>query len=540
MRVTCGEAIIGLLEHYRVKTVFGIPGVHTLELYRGLTGSPIRHVTPRHEQGAGFMADAWARVTGQPGVCIVISGPGVTNAATPIAQAYRDSVPLLVLSSVVATTDLGKEHAPLHDLPDQRALMEQITAFSYTIREVEELPQLFARAYDVFDSGRPRPVHIEIPIDVLAQSSPPLNPGRTAASRPTPAAAEIGTAAALLAGASTPMILLGGGAVDAGAEALALANRLQAPIVLTVNAKGAVTSTDPLCLGATLPLEPVYELLEEADVVVAVGTEFGETDLWYLPRPLQLNGKLIRVDIDREQLNRSFEPAVGLLGDAAATLHQLDEALGGYERGSGADGVERANRARSAIRWPDEIQQYRPLVEMLDEALPDDRIVVCDSTQPAYSAWHCMPSTRTRSWLAPASYGTLGCALPMSIGAKLAAPDRPVICIAGDGGFLFSIQELATAAELKLPLPIVLWNNGGYGEIRDEMDRHGIAHLGTEATAHDFRAIAEGFGCRAERPTTRHALQEVVAEAFEHDRPTLIELHPAREWGSHGATKEGT
>jgi acetolactate synthase-1/2/3 large subunit len=241
---------------------------------------------------------------------------------------------------------------------------------------------------------------------------------------------------------------------------------------------------------------------------------------------------LIRVDIDAEQLHRCFRPDVALHGDATATLRGLNGALDGHKRPNPGLGIERAKQTRAAIRWPEEIEAHRPLVETLGDMLPDDRIVVCDSTQPAYSAGHCMPSSRARSWLSPTSYGTLGCALPMAIGAKIALPDRPVICIAGDGGFLFTIQELATAAELQLPLPIILWNNSGYGEIRDEMDRAGITHLGTEATAHDFVAIAGGFGCGAERPATRDALQQVVAKALGADRPTVIELLPSGEWAA--------
>jgi len=523
MRV--GEAVIRLLETYGVDTVFGIPGVNTIELYRGLAGSPIRPITARNEQGAGFMADAYARVTGRPGVCVLISGPGVTNAATPIAEAYHDSIPMLVVAAAGARADLGRGNGSLHDLPDQAGLVRSITALSWTVLDAAELPGLLADAWRIFDTRRPRPVHIAIPTDLLAEDSPPLVPVARAGARARPGRTAIRRAAELLAGARRPAIILGGGAVDAGAEARALAELIDAPVAVTGNGRGVMPSVHPLCLNSTLPMEPVQELFATSDVVLLVGTELSPIDTVYTGVPLTFRGSIIRVDLDLGQLHKTVVPKVAVLADAAAALAALEEAVRSIGRPRVAEpGAERVRRALAEIRWTDQTETHRPWLDALDAALPEDRIVAADSTQLAYSAHQYMPACRPRSWFAPYGFGTLGTALPQAIGAKVAAPGRPVVAIAGDGGFLFTVGELATARDLGAPLPIVLWDNRGYGEIRYWFDRAGAPRIGTETTAHDFLTIARGFGCLAVEATTPDDLRLQVERALEADRPTVIRV----------------
>jgi acetolactate synthase-1/2/3 large subunit len=520
--VTVGEAVIGLLEQQGVRTVFGIPGVHTLELYRGLGRSSIRHVTPRHEQGAAFMADGWTRTTGEPGVCIVISGPGVTNALTPVAQAYHDSKPLLVVSAVVPAARRGR--GDIHDLPDQRGLTGAVTAFSHTVTDPAELPEVLARAWDVFDSGRPRPVHIEIPVDVLTAPCEALTMQARSPSRPQPGRPEIQAATRLLLAAERPAMILGGGAADAGAEADRLCTLLGAPVGLTINARGTIPWSHPLCLGSALSFDPVDEALLGADVLLAVGTEFSELDWWGRDGGATVRGRVVRVDIDPGQLDTPFPAAVGIAADAASTLAALaDEVSAGGAAGSG-DAPVRTAQLRSAIRWPAEVSDHFPLLDALDAALPSDRIVAADSTQPGYAANHALPLERPRSWLMPIGFGCLGCALPMAIGAKLAAPERPVLALAGDGGVLFTLQELATAAQERLALPLVVWNNAGYGEIRDSMTRAGFEPVATDATARDFPTLARGFGCHGVRAGSMDEVRAAIAAALGADAPTLIEV----------------
>ena len=244
---TIGEALIHLLEAHGVDTVFGIPGVHTVELYRGLARSKIRHVTPRHEQGAGFMADGYARASGKPGVAFIITGPGLTNTLTAMWQARADSVPMLVISGVNATDTLGKGLGHLHELPDQRGMMEKVALFSQRITEAGELPAALARAFSLFSTARPGPVHIEIPIDVMAMPAEGLRPARVETAPPRADPAAIAEAATLIAAARQPVILAGGGAKRAEAPLARLAERLDAPVIQTANARGSCTAIHLPC-----------------------------------------------------------------------------------------------------------------------------------------------------------------------------------------------------------------------------------------------------------------------------------------------------
>ena len=527
---SCGEALIALIKRAGATTVFGIPGVQTLELYRGLHASGLRHVAPRHEQGAAFMADGWARVSGRPGVCVVIGGPGLTNAITPIAQAYHDSIPMLVISGAVPGS---KRHlGEIHDLPDQQGLLARVTAFSHTVTEPSQLGEALARAEEVFRSRRPRPVHIAVPLDVLEQPTAIPDWMPPVPSPPRADAALVAVAAKLLAGAQRPLILLGGGARDAGPEALALARALGAPVGLTINARGTIPDADPLCLGSALSFEPVSDLLRGADATLLVGSQLSELELWGLHEPLTLR-RLVRIDIDEEQLHRRWTPEVALHGESAATLDALAARLtqGGVGQGhpavTGAVRRQEAvaaevRRARAELRPPPEVARFRPMLELLDRVLPHDRIVAGDSTQPVYAANHLLPMSSPRSWLMPIGYGSLGCALPMALGAKLAAPDRPVLALAGDGGFQFTVQELGTARDLGVDLVMLVYDNRGYGEIRDAMDHAGVAHVGTDAVTHDLIAIAAGYGVAGTRSATLGELELQLTTALAAGGPRLI------------------
>src|SRR5258708_15365928 len=393
---TCGEVIVGLGEEYRGDTVFGIPGVHTLEVYRGLSRSRIRHVLARHEQGAGFMADGYGRVRGEPGVCVVISGPGVTNVLTPVAQAYHDSRPLLVLSGAVSTADRGRDRGALHDLPDQRALMAQVTAFSHTVADPRELPSVFARAWEVFTCRRPRPVHIEVPVDVLSAGATAADRIESTCRPSVPSPESVRAAAAALWAAARPAVLLGGGAAEAGAAAVRLAERIGAPIGLTINAKGAVSSSHPLCLGSTLTFRPTRDVISEADVLLAAGTQFSHSDWWETDGAPQPKGTLIRADIDRSQLDNPFLASIALPGDSAATLDAITAALPreNPQPDRTARAVNRVQAITASLRFPPEISDYHDFIDFLAAALPDDRIALRDSPHPVYSANHLIPSSQ--------------------------------------------------------------------------------------------------------------------------------------------------
>ncbi len=525
---TCGVALVEGLASRGVDVVFGIPGVHTLELYRGLGEQGIRHVTARHEQGAGFMADGYARVAGRPGVAFVISGPGVTNVLTPLGQARHDGTPLLVVSGAVDRAHAGQRHGVIHDLPDQAATSASIARLTLAIDSAEQVDDALDAAWEVLSGGdsAPGPVHLQLPVDVAR--TPAAVPGEPrpdrAASAPRSEPAGLARAAELLSAARSPAIILGGGARDGGAAASRLAERLGAPIGLTINAKGTIPASHPLVVASRLGFEPLAQLFLDADVVLAVGTQLSELDWWMLDRPFALQGALIRVDLDPAAFATPVNAAVELRGDARDVLAMLADAVA--DSGRADTTAARVTEALDGIAWPAEIAKHLPLVAAIDAALPADRIVTVDSTQPGYAANHALDVEQPRSWLMPIGFGTLGCALPMAIGASVAAPGRPVLALAGDGGLLFTIQELATARDLRLPLPVVVWNNSGYGEIRDAMAAGGIDPIGTDATATDYLRIAEGFGCHGVRPSSLPDVTAAIRTALTADRPTLIEVTP--------------
>ncbi|MDX1433681.1 MAG: 5-guanidino-2-oxopentanoate decarboxylase [Gammaproteobacteria bacterium] len=524
---TCGRALIALLEAYGVDTVFGMPGVHTLELYQGLAASRIRHILVRHEQGAGFMADGYARASGRPGVCVVITGPGVTNTATPMGEAYSDSVPMLVLSSVNASADLGKGRGRLHEITSQEAVTAPLTAFSATAHDAAEIPELVARAFDVFSSERPRPVHIALPLDVLVEPAEFAIEARMPKSAAAPAADAVARAAELLERAYRPVIVAGGGSIEGAAALERVASRLHAPVVVTTAAKGVLRDDHPLCLGATLSLAPTQALLASADVVLAVGTELAETDSWIERLPIA--GKLVRIDIDAASTERDYRAEVALVGGAGQAIEALDAAIG-KSASSITDAELDGVRRRCVDDMSPLARRHMKLLARLRGALPADAMVFSDMTQIAYTGNVHYPCSVPRSWFHPNGYGTLGYALPAAIGARLAARERAVAVLVGDGGLLFTVQELATAAELALPLVIVLWNNDGLGQIRDGMIERGIPEVGVNPRNPDYQQLARAFGCNALRPDSLDSFSAAIGEALGAPTPSVIEVRQDAAW----------
>lgn len=519
---TVGERLIQGLRARGVRVVFGIPGVHTVELYRGLAGSGLRHVTPRHEQGAGFMADGYARVSGAPGVAFVITGPGLTNTLTPMAQARADSVPMLVLSGVNPRDTLGKGFGHLHELPDQRGMTALVALSSERVESAEGLAPALDHAWAGFATGRPGPRHIEVPTDVMALDAAPL-PALTEPPRPMPPEAEIARAAARLAAAATPLILAGGGAKGAGAALQALAERLGAPVVQTVNARGLMHG-HPLTVAASPCLEPVRDLVRGADVVLAIGTEFGPTEYdMYGRGGFPWPRALIRVEVDADQLAR-HPVDVGLLGHAESILPALLTAL--PERAPSAGGDRAATARKGALAaLDDKMRAEIAILEAIRDTLPG-AIVVGDSTQAVYAGNLFYDHDRPGGWFnAATGYGALGFAIPAAIGAAIAAPDAPVICLTGDGGAQFTLPELMTAVDERLPIVFLIWNNRAYGEIAASMQAVGVEVIGCHPTPPDFEHVAASCGMPYRQVAmTPEAVTEALGEMKPTSGPVMIEI----------------
>jgi len=350
-KMTGGEALVRALADHGVDTVFGIPGTHNLEIYAHLDGAGIRHVSPRHEQGAGYAADGYARSTGRVGVAVVTSGPATLNAATAIGQAYSDSVPVLLISPGMPLRHPGRGNGLLHETKDQRAAMDAVAAYSHRVTSVAEVPVAVAQAFATMTSGRPRPVHLELPLDVLAETDEvapvaPVVPGLL-----IPGLAGLSTAAAWLDTAERPVVLAGGGARGAAGELRSLAERLGAPVITTTNGKGVLPEDHPLALGAGVHLPSVRALVADADVVLVVGSELAPADLWYGPLPLA--GRLIRVDVDPVQIVTNASPDVALVGGATSALRGLLDRLGpGVAAPDAAVGRGARGGGRGGAGWP--------------------------------------------------------------------------------------------------------------------------------------------------------------------------------------------
>ncbi|WP_254707244.1 thiamine pyrophosphate-dependent enzyme [Streptomyces lunaelactis] len=589
--LTGGEAVVRALAAHGVTQAFGIPGTHNLEIYRHLAAYGVAHVTPRHEQGAGYAADAYARVSGRPGVAITTTGPALLNIAAAVGQAYSDSVPLLVVSPGMPLRHPRQPTGLLHEMRSQTEALRGVAAFSHRVSAVEEIAAALARAFTLFTTGRPRPVHIEIPLDLL-EAAEPVGRVRIApqAGPALPAPAELRRAADALRAASRPALVLGGGAREAAAELLALAEELAAPVVTTANGKGIVDESHPLSLGVSLHSPAVQKWLADRDVVLAVGTELAESDLWSAPP--ELSGTLVRVDVDPAQMYAEVPADVALVGDARQSLRELLAAyrsrgpLGGGAGRQGTaeprvaregetravppraaelrlvrdtgpgDGDARAEALASAREAVTELRLARdahaealagahrgvaglrrerdaetrdrdarwlPYLAAIRATLDTDAVITSDSAQCCYyGAIPHLPVAPDGRYLHPTGFGTLGYALPAAIGAKTAAPDRQVIALSGDGGLQFSVQDLATAAQLQLPLPVVVFDNGGYGEIRDEMTARGDAPAAVDLAPVDLPALARAYGGHGEHATTPEALAAALARALTTPGPTVI------------------
>jgi 5-guanidino-2-oxopentanoate decarboxylase len=523
-----------LLAAYGVDTAFGMAGTMTVELYRGMAAAGVRHVQCRNEQGASLMADGYARATGKPGVCTIIAGPGVTNAATGIAQAYCDSQPMLVLSGACATLTQGKGWGAIHELADQAAVTAGFTAFSAMIRYPQELPELIARAYALFRGSRPRPVHLSLPRDVLPLPVDAEWTTRRAPSMPMPDPTVIEEAAVRLAQAKRPLILVGGGALGTREALIEIAERLGAPVLSTNAGKGILPDSHPLSLGCSILQEASQQALADADVVLLVGSQVGSGD-HFLPK-LEIAGDIIRIDIDPEELTAVYSAAVPIQADARAAMRALSSSLSGRKQATQrarGEGRVREILARNAAKLTDVERLHVRVWETLRSVLPPDAIVMGDASQIVYTGCFAMPMELERCWYYSGTYCALGVALPMAIGAKIGAPNRPVIAVAGDGGLMFTINELATAAEEQLALPVLVWNNDALKEIVDQMDRRQIPRIGVEPKSPDFVRLAESVGCYAVRATSGEHLAQSVRAALVTDRPTLIEVRQDSPWLTH-------
>ncbi len=518
--LTTGEAAVAALIANGIDTIFCLPGVQNDYLFDALhgAGEKIRPIHTRHEQGAGYMALGMAMASGKPAAYTVVPGPGFLNTTAALCTAYACNAPVLAFIGQIAQAAIGRGYGHLHELPDQLAIMRLLTKYADRIRAPHEAPVKVNEAFRQLRSGRPRPVALECAIDVLARRAPvaPLP-----AAHPENAAVDpdaIARAAKLLGEAHHPLIIVGGGAQHASTEVTAIAELLQAPVVAHRMGQGILDARHPLAANVLMG----HKLWGHADVVLAVGTRLQvQRQQWGTDAAL----KVVRIDADAEELDRIERPTVGITADAATALALLRDALPAHNRRRDSRADELAGLRAEQAAVVSVLQPQIGYLEAIRAELPDDGIFVDELTQLGYAARMVFPVYRPRTYISPGYQGTLGWGVATAIGVKVARPDVSVVAVSGDGGFLFNAQELATAVQQRIPVVIVLVNDGAYGNVRRiQADMFGNRLIASDLRNPDFQKFVDSFGALTLRATSPAELRQALRTAFKANIPAVIEI----------------
>jgi acetolactate synthase-1/2/3 large subunit len=523
-RLTGGEALVKSLAREGVRVVFGLPGVQIYAAIAALRDEPsIRFVCTRHEQATSYMADGYARAGGTFGTALVVPGPGLLNAAAGLSTAYAASSPVLMIAGQIPRSSIGKNIGILHEVNDQLDVIAPVTKWRVRVLEVADIPRAVRQAVVQLSSGRPRPVAIDMPPETMEGTDEVelLEPVRI--ERPAAAARDIERAAEMLLGAARPLIYAGGGVHAAGAHDVlaAVAEYLQAGVVQSAEGKGAVSDHSDLSLGAALwPKSVLRSYVDGADVILAVGSRLA---LAAFARDQQV----IQIDIDAEEIGRNHPKTLGLLGDAKATLERLLERLRTTTPPRPSRKTER-EELRAAVAATADQEPQASILKALRSGTPDDAIVVAGMTQIGYYSRPFWPVYAPRTYLTSSYSGNLGYAFPTALGAKVACPRQAVVSISGDGGFLYNVQELATAVQYGINVVALVFNDNSYGNVARDLDDSWGGSFGADLQNPDFMKLAEAYGVRGLRAARPTDVGRLVREALDLDAPALIEVPVGR------------
>ncbi len=521
-----GEAIVNGLVAHGVDTVFGLPGAQIYGLFDAFHQTQLKVIGARHEQACGYMAFGYARATGRPGVFSVVPGPGVLNASAAMLTAYGANEPVLCLTGQVPTAFLGKGRGHLHEMPDQLATLRTFVKWAERIEYPDAAPALVSRAFQEMMSGRRGPAALEMPWDVFTQradvgAATPFDP--FPAPRPDPD--RVKAAAALIADSRTPMIFVGSGAIDAADEILELAELIDAPVVAFRSGRGIVSNAHEL----GLTMAAAYRLWPQTDLMIGIGTRLELTTMTRWPfRPEGL--KSIRIDIDPSEMRR-FTPDAAIIADARAGTDALLAAVRkqGFAKTKGRRTVIREASA-AALQEIQKVQPQMAYLDILREVLPDNAIVTDELSQVGFASWYGFPIYHPRTFISSGYQGTLGSGFPTALGAKVAYPDRPVVAITGDGGFMFGVQELATAVQFGIGVVTLVFNNNAYGNVRrDQIQRFDGRVVASDLVNPDFVKLAESFGVDAARVTSPETFRPALEKALASGGPYVIAVEVPRD-----------
>jgi acetolactate synthase-1/2/3 large subunit len=519
-RMTGGQAVIRTLARFGVDTVFGLPGIQLDPLFDALHGQrqTIRTYHTRHEQAAAYMAMGYAQASGKVGVFAVVPGPGILNATAALATAAGSNVPVLGLTGQIPSNQIGLGLGIPHELRDQTMALRGVVPWVERAETPAQAPALLGQAFQAMLSGRHQPAVFEMAPDVLAKTDAiELPDGFDLPRRPVPDPGAVAEAAQLLARARHPAIFVGSGAMDATDAVTRVAERLQAPVIMSRTGKGVISGRHPLAVGM---LEG-QALWPDVDVAIVVGSRFLAPALSW---GRQDQVRIIRIDIDPVQAALPRPAEVTLLCHADTALNALTGALEGMPPRASVASTVAVVRAEVAGTLAT-LEQQHALATVVREELPDDGILVTDVTQLATFIQYGMPVYRPRTLITPGFQGTLGYAYPTALGAKVAFPDRKVVSISGDGGFMFNVQELSTAMAHGIDVVAIVMNDGAFGNVkRIQQTTYGGRTIGVDLHNPDFVALAQSFGMRGIKAETPDALRRALRQAFANPGPALIEV----------------
>jgi len=523
-RMTGGEALVQSLYREGIRVVFGLPGVQLYGVMAALRDEPrIRFITTRHEQATSYMADGYARAGGDVGTGLVVPGPGLLNSTAGLSTAYSASSPVLMLSGQIPREQIGKNVGLLHEVNDQQDCIAPITKWRRRVLQVAEIPSAVREAFTQLRTGRPRPVELEMPPETMEEDGDADLLPATEAGRPAAPAADIARAVEMLLAAKNPIIYAGGGANLSGAhEALrAVAEHLQAGVASSPEGKGAVGDLSDLSLGAAFWRDsPLRAAIHAADVVLVVGSRLALVTF----APGQ---RIVQIDVDPEEIGRNHKNTVGLVGDARGTLEALLEKLRAATAPRPSRKAEReALRAEIAALMTQEPQTS--ILRSLRSGCPEDTILVAGMTQVGYYSRPFWPTYAPRTYITSSYSGNLGYEYPVALGAKVARPEKPVVAVIGDGGFLFNAQELATAVQHKINVVAVVFNDDAYGNVARDLDEDWGGNFGAALHNPDFMKLADAYGVHGMRAKEPTDVGRLVKEAIGLERPVLIEVPVGR------------
>jgi len=520
-KVNGGEAFVQALLAHGVDTIFGLPGVQNDYFYNALydVGGKIRMIHARHEQGAAYMALGAALSTGDVGVYNVVPGPGLLNTMAALATAYSTNAKVLCLTGQIPSASIGRGYGLLHEIPDQFRMLQSLTKWAARINAPAEVPDLVAEAFKQLHTGRPRPVGLECPPDVLAAiTEVDLLPIQPAIRVPPVDLDAIETAAQLLGRSRHPLIFVGGGALDAAAEVQQLAETLQAPVVSHRSGHGILSSRHAL----SLRMPDSHMLWAKADVVLAIGARLSEPLLhWGYDNDL----KVIRIDIDPTEHNRIVPPAVSIVTRSQEALRALIPAVERYNRVRPSRQEELAALRADVARRYASLEPQLTFLKIIREELPDEGFFVEEMTQVSYISRFALPVYHPRTFISTSYQGTLGWGFATALGVKVANPDKPVLSINGDGGVLFTVQELATAVQHGIGTVTLIFNDNAYGNVRRaQKEQYGNRIIASDLQNPDFVKLAEAYGAQGLRAQTPEELRWALRRGFDTKGPTLIEI----------------